>query len=190
MGLGMETASEVTLLSLSASTAAGGHLPVLGILSLPLLFAAGMSTFDTADSLIMTRLYSWSYRDPVRTLFFNIATTAMTVGIAFFIALVYISQVLSEQAGWTVLEGFGGISDHFEVFGYGIAVVFTVTWVGALLLWRRRPAPTAPSAPSALPALPAPPGSAPPSPILPRPVVAPPTTTARVRAPAPTRDDD
>jgi len=83
-----------------------------------------------------------------------------------------------------VLGGFGGISDHFEVFGYGIAVVFTVTWVGALLLWRRRPAPSAPSA------LPAPPGSAPPGPILPRPVVAPPTTTARVRAPAPTRDDD
>jgi len=196
MGLGMETASEVTLLSLSASTAAGGHLPVLGILSLPLLFAAGMSTFDTADSLIMTRLYSWSYRDPVRTLFFNIATTAMTVGIAFFIALVYISQVLSEQVGWTVLEGFGGISDHFEVFGYGIAVVFTVTWVGALLLWRRRPTQSALSTPpgsappGSAPPGSAPPGSAPPGPTLPRPVVAPPTTTARVRAPAPTRGDD
>jgi high-affinity nickel-transport protein len=146
MGLGMETASEVTLLSLSASTAAGGRLPIMGVLSLPLLFAAGMSTFDTADSLIMTRLYSWSYRDPVRTLFFNIATTAMTVAIALFIALVYSSQVLAEHAGWTVLDGVAAISEHFQVFGYGIALIFAVTWGSALLIWRRRAATLRPAA--------------------------------------------
>jgi high-affinity nickel-transport protein len=98
MGLGLETASEVTLLALTASTAAGGRLPTLAVLSLPLLFAAGMSTFDTADSLVMTRLYSWSYRNPVRTLFFNIATTSMTVVIAGFIASVYLASVLVDYA--------------------------------------------------------------------------------------------
>lgn len=138
MGLGMETASEVTLLALSASTAAGGQLPVLGVLSLPLLFAAGMSTFDTADSLIMTRLYSWSARSPVRTLFFNIVTTTMTVAIALFIALVYLSGVLGEVTGSSVLGTVGSISDHFELFGYCIAGIFTVTWVTALVLWKRR----------------------------------------------------
>jgi high-affinity nickel-transport protein len=137
MGLGLETASEVTLLALSASTAAGGALPLLAVLSLPLLFAAGMSTFDTADSLIMTRLYSWSYRDPTRTLFFNIATTAMTVFIAVFIASVYLAGVLSEHAQVTFLAGYASLSDNFEFFGYGIAAIFATTWVTALVFWKR-----------------------------------------------------
>ncbi len=46
-GLGLETASEVALLSLSASAATTGMLPALAILSLPLLLAAGMSALDT-----------------------------------------------------------------------------------------------------------------------------------------------
>ena len=138
MGLGLETASEITLLALSASSAVGGSLPVMAVLSLPLLFPAGMSTLDTADSLIMTRLYSWSYRDPARTLFFNIATTAMTVFIAGFIASVYLADVLAEHAGLTLLSGYASVSQHFEFMGYGIAAIFALTWVGALAFWKRR----------------------------------------------------
>jgi len=137
MGLGLETASEVTLLALSASSAAGGALSVFAVLSLPLLFAAGMSTFDTADSLIMTRLYSWSYRDPTRTLFFNIATTAMTVFIAAFIASVYLARVLSDNAGLRFLSGYASLNERFELLGYGIAAVFAITWVSALVFWKR-----------------------------------------------------
>jgi high-affinity nickel-transport protein len=138
MGLGLETASEVTLLALSASSAAGGALPLFAVLSLPLLFAAGMSTFDTADSLVMTRLYSWSYREPARTLFFNIVTTTMTVLVAGFVASVYLARVLAEHAGVRQLSRYASISDHFELLGYGIAGTFTVTWLGALLYWRAR----------------------------------------------------
>jgi len=138
MGLGLETASEVTLLALSASSAAGGTLAVLAVLSLPLLFAAGMSTLDTADSLLMTRLYSWSYRAPARTLFFNIVTTTMTVLVAGFIASVYLAEVLVEHAGVRVLAGYASLSDNFELLGFGIAGIFAVTWLGALLYWRLR----------------------------------------------------
>jgi nickel/cobalt transporter (NiCoT) family protein len=138
MGLGLETASEVTLLSLSASTAAGGGLPMLAVLSLPLLFAAGMSAFDTADSLLMTRAYSWSYRHPVRTLFYNTATTAVTVVIAAFIASVYLSEALVTYAGLDVLSGYAGIGDQFELFGYAIAGVFATTWAGAVAWWKLR----------------------------------------------------
>jgi high-affinity nickel-transport protein len=136
MGLGLETASEVTLLALSASSAVAGAVPLLAVLSLPLLFAAGMSTFDTADSLVMTRLYSWSYRQPARTLFFNIVTTAMTVLIAVFIASVYLADVLVEHAGLRLLSLYAGLNDHFEVLGYGIAAIFVLTWLGALAYWR------------------------------------------------------
>ncbi|SHF36370.1 HoxN/HupN/NixA family nickel/cobalt transporter [Streptoalloteichus hindustanus] len=136
MGLGLETASEVTLLGMTATSAGGGRLPLLAVLSLPLLFAAGMSAFDTADSLLMTRAYSWAYRNPVRTLFYNTATTAITVVIAVFVSSVYLAGVLAEHAGVTWLGGFGRLAEHFELFGYCIAGVFAVTWGGAMLWWR------------------------------------------------------
>ena len=45
-GLGFDTATEVTLMVMAGSGAAAG-LPWYGVLCLPLLFAAGMSLFDT-----------------------------------------------------------------------------------------------------------------------------------------------
>ena len=47
-GLGFDTATEVGLLALAAGAAAGG-LPCMRTLSLPILFAAGMSLMDTTD---------------------------------------------------------------------------------------------------------------------------------------------
>ena len=138
MGLGLETASEVTLLALSASTAVSGVLPLYAVLSLPILFAAGMSAFDTGDSLLMTRAYSWAYRNPARTLYYNIATTAITVAIAGLVASVYLADVLVAHAGVGFLAGYAALADRFELFGYAIAGVFAITWGGALLFWRLR----------------------------------------------------
>jgi high-affinity nickel-transport protein len=135
MGLGLETASEVALLALAAS-ASGDHVSLLGVLSLPLLFAAGMSTFDTADSFIMTKVYSWSYRDPVRTLFFNLTTTAMTVLVAFFVAAVYVSGLAVEFLNLQVLAPLASVAGHFEFLGLGIAGFFVITWLAALLIWK------------------------------------------------------
>lgn len=138
MGLGLETASEVTLLAMTASATSGGETSIFAILSLPLLFAAGMSTFDTADSLIMTRLYSWSHRDPVRTLFFNLATTIMTVAVAVFVAAVYASGLAVQALGWTWLDPLASLAEHFEILGYIIAGIFVATWLTAAIVWRVR----------------------------------------------------
>ncbi|NYD37049.1 HoxN/HupN/NixA family nickel/cobalt transporter [Actinomycetospora corticicola] len=141
-GLGLETASEVTLLTLSATTAstAGGAgvggAPLVAALTLPLLFAAGMSAFDTFDGVLMSVAYSWSNRSPARRLFYNIATTAATVTVAGFIACVYLAGVLSDDFGVTALAGFAGIADEFELLGYLIVGFFVVVWGGAALLWR------------------------------------------------------
>ena len=51
-GLGFDTATEIALLVLAGTAVAGG-LPFYAILSLPFLFAAGMSLFDTADGCFM-----------------------------------------------------------------------------------------------------------------------------------------
>ena len=46
-GLGFDTATQVGALGLAAGAAAGGSLLPLAIISLPILFAAGMSMMDT-----------------------------------------------------------------------------------------------------------------------------------------------
>ncbi|MFG1656094.1 HoxN/HupN/NixA family nickel/cobalt transporter [Micromonospora chersina] len=137
-GLGLETASEVTLLALSASTAAAGGLPVLALLTLPLLFAAGMSAMDTADSLLMSRAYSWAYRQPARRLWYNLATTTMTVLVGGLVASVYLAGLLADHFGVTALAGYASIADHFEQLGYAVVGLFALAWAGAVLLWRLR----------------------------------------------------
>jgi nickel/cobalt transporter (NiCoT) family protein len=139
-GLGLETASEVTLLTLSATTASSagvsGGASLLAALTLPLLFAAGMSAFDTADGLLMSVAYSWSNRNPARRLFYNIATTAATVSVAGFIASVYLAGVLADDLGVAALAGYAGLADDFELLGYVIVGFFVLVWGGAALLWR------------------------------------------------------
>src|SRR5437868_14353892 len=58
-GLGFDTATEVGLLALAAGVATY-HVPFLAVISLPLLFAAGMSLMDTADGEFMTHAYGWA----------------------------------------------------------------------------------------------------------------------------------
>lgn len=136
-GLGMETASEVTLLALSASSASAGQIPPLAVLSLPILFAAGMSAFDTADSLLMSRAYSWGFRSPARRLYYNLTTTGLTVGVAAFVASVYGAGFLADHVGvGGAVARYGALAEHFELFGYLIVAVFAVTWLGAALVWR------------------------------------------------------
>ncbi len=136
-GLGLETASEVTLLTLSASAATEGALPALAVLTLPLLFAAGMSAFDTFDSLLMTRAYSWSYRKPARRLYYNAVTTAMTVLVAMFVSTVYLAGLVGDHiSAGGPLARYAALDEHFELLGYAIVAMFAVAWLLAALVWR------------------------------------------------------
>jgi high-affinity nickel-transport protein len=156
-GLGLETASEIALLALSATAVSGGGLSILAVLSLPLLFAAGMSAFDTCDGLLMTRAYAWSQQEPARRLSYNILTTALTVAIGTFVSSVYLAGLLADEAGWSWLRPYGSLAEHFEYIGYAVAAVFVVVWGTAAVRRRGVPAgagslpdahlPTAPSHP-------------------------------------------
>lgn len=136
-GLGLETASEVTLLSLSASAASQGRLPTMAVLTLPLLFAAGMTACDTADSLLMSRAYSWAYRSPARRLYYNAATTGMTVVVAAFVASVYLAGLVVDATHVRgPVAGYAALADHFQLLGYVIVSVFVAAWLAAAALWR------------------------------------------------------
>jgi high-affinity nickel-transport protein len=142
MGLGLETASEIALLTLTASAATGGTMSLLAVLSLPLLFAAGMSAFDTADSLFMARAYSWSYHDPQRRLYFNTATTGVTVVIGFFVAGIYLCGLLAELPVFGWLAPVADVSQNFELFGYAVVGMFIVAYVASWVFTRSRNAGT------------------------------------------------
>ena len=73
-GLGFDTATEVALLVLAGNAVAGG-LPFWAILSLPVLFAAGMCLFDTIDGCFMNFAYDWAFSNPIRKVFYNLTIT-------------------------------------------------------------------------------------------------------------------
>jgi high-affinity nickel-transport protein len=80
-GLGFDTATEVALLALAGGAGAAG-LPLSVLVCLPLLFAAGMTLFDTLDGVLMRYAYGWAAARPSRRAAFNIAATGLSVALA------------------------------------------------------------------------------------------------------------
>ncbi|HEY3981086.1 MAG TPA: HoxN/HupN/NixA family nickel/cobalt transporter [Streptosporangiaceae bacterium] len=133
-GLGFDTATEVALLVL-AGTAVVSGLPFYAVLSLPILFAAGMSLFDTADGCFMNFAYDWAFARPVRKVYYNITITALSVFVALFVGAVEILGLVGQESnltgpGWSWLANF-----NINTAGFVIVGVFVVTWVVALGVW-------------------------------------------------------
>ena len=80
-GLGFDTATEIALLSLSATQAAHG-MSLWAILVFPALFTAAMTLVDTTDGLLMVGAYGWAFVDATRKLYYNMAITALSVVVA------------------------------------------------------------------------------------------------------------
>ncbi len=99
-GLGFDTATEIALLA-TAGAAAAGDLPLYAIMSLPILFAAGMSLFDTLDGAFMNFAYGWAFFKPVRKVFYNLTVTALSVFVALIIGPISLISVLAEKLSLT-----------------------------------------------------------------------------------------
>ena len=80
-GLGFDTVSEIGLLVI-AGGAVAASLPWWAVLTLPVLFAAGMSLLDTLDGAFMNVAYGWAFARPVRKIYYNITVTALSVAVA------------------------------------------------------------------------------------------------------------
>ncbi len=139
-GLGFDTASEIALLGITGAAATSGSLPPLAILSLPILFAAGMSALDTADGAFMAKAYGWAFTSPLRKIYYNITTTGLSVAVALVIGTIELVGVLGHKLHQTgAFWGFvGNLSDDFELFGYIIVGMFVLTWAGSVILWKAR----------------------------------------------------
>src|SRR5436305_356599 len=58
-GLGFDTVTEIAFLVLAGTSVAAG-LPFWALLSLPIVFAAGMCLLDTIDGSFMNFAYGWA----------------------------------------------------------------------------------------------------------------------------------
>jgi high-affinity nickel-transport protein len=136
-GLGFDTASEVALLAISAGAASQG-IPFVAVVSLPLIFAAGMTLMDTTDGAFMAKAYAWAFSNPIRKVFYNLTITGLSVFVALFVGVVELLQILAQTANlsggfWSLVTGL-----NFTSMGFFIVAAFVVTWVVAFAVFKVR----------------------------------------------------
>src|SRR5919197_163957 len=137
-GLGFDTASQVGLLAL-AGGAVSGQSSFLGIMSLPIPFAAGMRLVDTTDGALMTKAYDWAFTSPLRKLWYNLTTTGLSVAVALVVGTIELLQVLSDRLGWKgAFFEFLNERLDFGLIGYTIVALFIGAWLTSVVLWRVR----------------------------------------------------
>jgi high-affinity nickel-transport protein len=134
-GVGFDTATEVSLMVMAGSGAAAG-LPWYAVVCLPLLFAAGMSLFDTLDGTFMNFAYQWAFSNPIRKVYYNLSITGLSVAVAFLIGSVELIGLIHEQGNLTdpVTGWISGIS--LNNVGFVIVALFVAAWAIAVGYWR------------------------------------------------------
>ncbi len=134
-GLGFDTVTEVGLLVI-AGGAAAASLPWWALLTLPVLFAAGMSLLDSIDGSFMNFAYGWAFSKPVRKIYYNITVTALSVAVALFIGGIELISVLAGKLDITAGPLAAVAAIDLNDVGFWIVGLFVAAWLGALLIWR------------------------------------------------------
>jgi high-affinity nickel-transport protein len=136
-GLGFDTATEVGLMGISATQGAEG-LPAWQILIFPVLFTAGMTLVDSADSILMTGVYGWAGQQELRRLWYNLTITAASAVMALLIGGIEAAGLLAGKIG---LEGglwraIAALNDNGTWLGVAIVAVFVGAWALSALVYR------------------------------------------------------
>jgi nickel/cobalt transporter (NiCoT) family protein len=136
-GLGFDTATEITLLGISATQAAKG-VSIWSIMVFPALFAAGMSLIDTTDGVVMLGAYNWAFVKPIRKLYYNLTITFVSVLVAFLIGSIEALGLVGDQLGlsgwfWDMIAA---LNTNFNNLGFLIVGVFMAAWVGSIIIYR------------------------------------------------------
>ena len=135
LGVGFDTASEVALLAMTAG-ASMGNIPLAAVISLPLLFAAGMTLMDTTDGVLMSKAYRWAFVNPLRKIFYNVATTSLSIAVALLIGTIELLQVLVNMLDLRgrFVEFVSGLD--FGVLGYAIVGLLCLAWASSVAIWK------------------------------------------------------
>ena len=136
-GLGFDTVTEVSLLTVAATEASKG-MPVWSILAFPALFSVGMSLIDTTDGILMLGAYGWAFVKPIRKLYYNLTITIVSAIVAIFIGGI---ETLGLIAGELNLQGWfwdrmNDLNNNFGMLGYGIIGIFAAAWIISFIVYR------------------------------------------------------
>ena len=136
-GLGFDTATEVGLLGIAATTANKG-ISIASILIFPALFTAGMSLMDTTDSILMLGAYGWAFVKPIRKLYYNMNITLISVIVALVIGGIEALSIISTQLNlsgpfWNFV---GNLSNNFGRIGVLIVLLFIASWAISTIVYK------------------------------------------------------
>ncbi len=133
-GLGFDTATEITVIALSAVTASQTTATACGIFALPILFASGMNLMDTVDATMMLCAYSWAFDTPGKKMRYNIIMTSISAVTALGIGSFELLQLVHLPAGLDRLVA----TVDLNWLGYGLVGFFAAFWLVAYIHWAWR----------------------------------------------------
>ncbi|MDN5762250.1 MAG: hypothetical protein L0H41_08045 [Microlunatus sp.] len=134
--LGFDTSSQIGLLVLTGAAALAGA-PAVSLLCLPILFAAAMTLGDTANGLMMLKMYTAAQEDPARKINYNLLVTGVGIVSGVVIAVIASATLLADRAGLDSGALASIAAANTEYAGFLLAALFAVIGVSAWLLWRR-----------------------------------------------------
>ncbi len=136
-GLGFDTATEVSLLGISATQAAHG-VSMWAILVFPVLFAAGMTLVDTTDGILMLGAYDWAFVKPMRKLYYNLTITSVSVIVAIVVGSIESLGLIGDGLGLegSFWNGIGLLNGNFNNIGFMIVGLFLASWSASALFYR------------------------------------------------------
>lgn len=138
-GLGFDTATQISLLAVTASVGAsdvGVHWSAT--LLLPLMFTCGMSLLDTLNGIFMLWTYGWANLDLMLQVWFNFSLTAASAFIAVVVAFFQVVGIVQEEfklegPGWEPVVAFG---EHSDIVGLSVVAFFILSLAAAFLYGR------------------------------------------------------
>ena len=136
-GLGFDTATEIGLLSISATETSKG-LSILSTLVFPALFAAGMSLVDTTDNILMLGAYGWAFVKPVRKLYYNMTITLVSVVVALIVGGIEALGLFAGQFHFSGMfwDTVRKLNDNFGTLGYFIIGFFVLSWILSIAFYK------------------------------------------------------
>lgn len=129
-GLGFDTATEIGLLSLAASSMLNGINPGF-ILLLPVVFACGMIFTDTLNSVFMSNIYRLIKHSSQKLYLYNYMiigfATLATLTVIIIESISYINEQIS--SGNFLFKLINGLNDNTWLLGAVIVSVFILLWI-------------------------------------------------------------
>jgi nickel/cobalt transporter (NiCoT) family protein len=101
-----------------------------------------MTLMDTTESFLMIGAYGSALVDPIRKLYYNLTTTAMSILVAVLVGGLESLDVIGDQLGFADTEGFWrAISDlnhNFAMLGLVIVGIFITAWLVSYAIYRAK----------------------------------------------------